>query len=42
MLTRRDWLKSAAAGAAVAAVPGDPEWKQTLREAERELLAAPN
>ena len=27
---------------AVAAVPGDPEWKQTLREAERELLAAPN
>jgi tetratricopeptide (TPR) repeat protein len=27
---------------AVAAVPGDPEWKQTLKEAERELLAAPN
>jgi tetratricopeptide (TPR) repeat protein len=27
---------------AVAAVPGDSEWKQTLREAERELLAAPN
>jgi tetratricopeptide (TPR) repeat protein len=27
---------------AVAAVPGDPEWKQTLREVERELLAAPN
>jgi tetratricopeptide (TPR) repeat protein len=27
---------------AVAAVPGDTEWKQTLREAERELLAAPN
>jgi tetratricopeptide (TPR) repeat protein len=27
---------------AVAAVPTDPEWKQTLREAERELLAAPN
>jgi len=27
---------------AVAAGPGDPEWKQTLREAERELLAAPN
>ncbi len=27
---------------AVAAVPGDPSWKQTLREAERELLAAPN
>jgi len=27
---------------AVAAVPGDPEWKQTLRDAERELLAAPN
>jgi tetratricopeptide (TPR) repeat protein len=27
---------------AVAAVPNDPEWKQTLREAERELLAAPN
>jgi len=26
----------------VAAVPGDPEWKQTLKEAERELLAAPN
>jgi len=23
---------------AVAAVPGDPEWKQTLKEAERELL----
>jgi tetratricopeptide (TPR) repeat protein len=27
---------------AVQAVPGDPEWKQTLKEAERELLAAPN
>jgi len=27
---------------AVAAVPGDTEWKQTLKEAERELLAAPN
>ena len=27
---------------AVAAVPNEPEWKQTLREAERELLAAPN
>jgi tetratricopeptide (TPR) repeat protein len=27
---------------AVAAVPSDPEWKQTLRDAERELLAAPN
>jgi tetratricopeptide (TPR) repeat protein len=27
---------------AVAAVPGDSDWKQTLREAERELLAAPN
>jgi tetratricopeptide (TPR) repeat protein len=27
---------------AVAAVPGDADWKQTLREAERELLAAPN
>jgi tetratricopeptide (TPR) repeat protein len=27
---------------AVAAVPGDAGWKQTLREAERELLAAPN
>ena len=27
---------------AVAAVPNDPEWKQALREAERELLAAPN
>jgi tetratricopeptide (TPR) repeat protein len=27
---------------AVAAVPGEQEWKQTLREAERELLAAPN
>jgi tetratricopeptide (TPR) repeat protein len=27
---------------AVAAVPGDLEWKQTLKEAERELLAAPN
>ena len=27
---------------AVAAVPGDTDWKQTLREAERELLAAPN
>ena len=29
-------------GRAVAAVPGEQEWKQTLREAERELLAAPN
>ena len=27
---------------AVAAVPGDPEWRQVLREAERELQAAPN
>src|SRR5450432_1002581 len=27
---------------AVAAVPNDPEWKQALREAEKELLAAPN
>jgi tetratricopeptide (TPR) repeat protein len=27
---------------AVAAVPNDADWKQTLREAERELLAAPN
>jgi tetratricopeptide (TPR) repeat protein len=27
---------------AVAAVPGETDWKQTLREAERELLAAPN
>ena len=27
---------------AVAAVPGEHDWKQTLREAERELLAAPN
>jgi hypothetical protein len=27
---------------AVAAVPSDSEWKQTLKEAERELLAAPN
>jgi tetratricopeptide (TPR) repeat protein len=27
---------------AVAAVPNEQEWKQTLREAERELLAAPN
>lgn len=27
---------------AVAAVPSDPEWKQTLRDAEKELLAAPN
>lgn len=27
---------------AVAAAPGDLEWKQTLKEAERELLAAPN
>jgi tetratricopeptide (TPR) repeat protein len=27
---------------AVAAVPTDAEWKQTLRDAERELLAAPN
>jgi hypothetical protein len=27
---------------AVAAVPGEQEWKQTLKEAERELLAAPN
>ncbi len=27
---------------AVAAVPGDTEWRQSLREAERELQAAPN
>jgi tetratricopeptide (TPR) repeat protein len=27
---------------AVAAVPTDPEWRQVLREAERELQAAPN
>ncbi len=27
---------------AVAAVPADSEWRQTLRDAERELLAAPN
>lgn len=27
---------------AVAAVPSDPEWRQVLREAERELQAAPN
>jgi tetratricopeptide (TPR) repeat protein len=27
---------------AVAAVPNDPEWRQVLREAERELQAAPN
>jgi len=27
---------------AVAAVPAEQDWKQTLREAERELLAAPN
>jgi tetratricopeptide (TPR) repeat protein len=27
---------------AVAAVPGDPEWRRVLREAERELMAAPN
>ena len=27
---------------AVAAVPGDPEWRQFLREAERELQSAPN
>jgi tetratricopeptide (TPR) repeat protein len=27
---------------AVAAVPTDPEWRQALREAERELLSAPN
>jgi tetratricopeptide (TPR) repeat protein len=27
---------------AVAAVPTDPEWRQALRDAERELLAAPN
>ncbi len=26
---------------AVAAVPNDPEWRQVLREAERELQAAP-
>ena len=27
---------------AVAAVPNDPEWRQALREAERELQSAPN
>ncbi|HVZ75535.1 MAG TPA: tetratricopeptide repeat protein [Polyangia bacterium] len=27
---------------AVAAVPGEPDWKQALKDAERELLAAPN
>ncbi|HEX4404318.1 MAG TPA: tetratricopeptide repeat protein, partial [Polyangia bacterium] len=27
---------------AVAAVPSDPEWRQALKDAERELLAAPN
>jgi tetratricopeptide (TPR) repeat protein len=27
---------------AVAAVPGDPDWRRLLREAERELMAAPN
>ncbi|HTA19786.1 MAG TPA: tetratricopeptide repeat protein [Polyangia bacterium] len=27
---------------AVAAVPTDPEWRQALKDAERELLAAPN
>jgi tetratricopeptide (TPR) repeat protein len=27
---------------AVAAVPTDPEWRRVLREAERELMAAPN
>src|SRR4029077_11392211 len=27
---------------AVKAVPGDPEWKQALREAEAELASAPN
>ena len=27
---------------AVAKVPNDPEWKQALREVEKELLAAPN
>jgi tetratricopeptide (TPR) repeat protein len=27
---------------AVAAVPGDPEWRQVLREAEKELQSAPN
>ncbi len=27
---------------AVAAVPSDPEWRQVLREAERELQSAPN
>jgi len=26
----------------VAAVPADSEWRQTLSDAERELLAAPN
>jgi tetratricopeptide (TPR) repeat protein len=27
---------------AVAAVPGDPDWRRLLRDAERELMAAPN
>lgn len=27
---------------AVAAVPGDPDWRRVLREAERELMSAPN
>jgi tetratricopeptide (TPR) repeat protein len=27
---------------AVAAVPGDPDWRRILRDAERELMAAPN
>lgn len=27
---------------AVAAVPGDPDWRRMLRDAERELMAAPN
>jgi tetratricopeptide (TPR) repeat protein len=27
---------------AVAAVPSDPDWRRVLREAERELMAAPN
>jgi tetratricopeptide (TPR) repeat protein len=27
---------------AVAAVPGEPEWRQALKDAEKELLAAPN
>jgi tetratricopeptide (TPR) repeat protein len=27
---------------AVAAVPNDPDWRRVLREAERELMAAPN